>query len=357
MREMGANPGRAGHRMALAAGRVICDAREKIASLFGIGDPTRVIFTLNATEAINLALRGFLKAGDHAITTSMEHNSVTRPMRWLESKGVDLSVVPCCQDGSLDLETLERHIRPDTRLICVTHASNVTGTIMPVEKVGEITRKRGIAFLVDAAQSAGAVPIDVEVMKIDLLAFPGHKGLFGPQGTGGLYLREGIDLEPLKTGGSGSQSESDYQPEFTPDRYESGTPNTVGIAGLAAGVEFILETGVEIIRAHEQNLMRRLLDGLGMIPNVRLYGPKEPEARVGVIPFNIGDIGSSEVSFILDKGFDIATRSGLHCAPWAHRTIGTLDQGVVRISLSYFNTEEEIDQTLNALEGVSAQIC
>lgn len=356
MKEIGGNPGRSGHKVALAAGRGIYAVREKLSRLFGIKDPERVVFTLNATEALNLAIRGVLCEGDHVITTSMEHNSVIRPLHLLEKKGVKTDKVTCSPEGFLDVAMLERKIRPNTKLICVTHASNVSGTILPIAEVGKVARKHGIMFLVDAAQTAGILPIDVETMNIDMLAFPGHKGLYGPQGTGGLFLRAGINPEPLKAGGTGSLSESDEQPDFAPDRFESGTPNTVGIVGLGAGVDFVLETGLEKIRTHEQKLLRRLLDGLKEIKQIKVYGPESPEERVGVIPINIGNIGSSEVCFVLDQGFDIATRSGLHCAPWAHRTLGTLEQGAVRISLSYFNTEAEIDKTIEALHQIAREL-
>jgi len=356
MREYGANPGRGGHKMALEAGRVIFKARESIAKLFNIKNPMNVIFTLNTTEALNLGIKGLLRPGDNVITTSMEHNSVIRPLKALEETGVEVTIVNCNQEGYLNPDDIKKAIKPNTRLIVITFASNVTGTVMPVEEVGKIAREKGIVFMVDAAQGAGIFDIDVEKMNIDLLAFPGHKALLGPQGTGGLFIREGINLKPLKEGGTGSSSEMITQPDIVPDKYESGTPNTVGIAGLSAGVEFILEKGIHNIRRKEEELTEYMLEGLKEIGNIKIYGPKSAKDRAAVISINIGEMDSGEVSYILDRVYGIATRAGLHCAGLAHRTIGSFNQGTVRFSFGYFNTKEEVDSALDALRNIASEV-
>ena len=357
MRNIGANPGRSGHRLSIEAGRILIDAREALAELFGIDDPLRLVFTKNATEALNLAICGILQPGDHCITSSMEHNSVMRPLRALEKRGVEITVVPCSPQGELDPRAIEKAIKKKTRLIVTTHASNVTGTLMSVNEVGKIARKHGVFFCIDAAQTAGAYPIDVKKMHIDLLAFTGHKSLYGPQGTGGLYIREGLeaDLEPLIRGGTGSRSESQEQPDFLPDKCESGTPNTVGVAGLGAGVRFILAQGVANIRAKEQALTRMLIEGLGSIPGISVYGCRDAERQVAICSFNIAGLTPSEVTMELDEEYAIMSRPGLHCAPAAHQTIGTLPQGTVRLSAGYFTTEAEIAVALEAVEKIAAR--
>jgi len=356
MREYGANPGRSGHRLSFKAGREIYKVREKVAELFHIGNPLQVVFTYNATESLNLGLKGILKPGDHVITTSMEHNSVLRPLKRLESLGVDCTIVSCDSEGMPDCQEIEKVIRKNTKLIAATHASNVTGTILPIEKIGEIAKRRQILFLVDAAQTAGVYEIDVEKMHIDLLAVPGHKGLMGPQGVGILYIREGIDLMPMKEGGTGSQSEFLVQPEICPDRYESGTPNTPGIVGLGAGIEFILEKGLDQIRKHETHLVEVMLSELEKIEGIQIYGPKDPQKQAAVISINVAGEDPSKISYILDKDFDIAVRSGLHCAPMAHQTIGTFGRGTVRFSFGYFTTEEEVYKGIDALKQICKRI-
>jgi len=349
MREQGANPGRSGHRMALAAGQIIVEARNLIASLFNIPESSQVIFTLNTTEALNLGIKGLLKPGDHVITSSIEHNSVVRPLETLRNKGVEVTKLATSASCGLLPIQVEEAIKENTKLIILTHASNVTGVINPIREIGKIARARGVLFMVDSAQTAGVFPIDVQAMCIDMLAFAGHKGLLGPQGVGGLYLRSDLQLTPLKEGGTGSHSESPLQPEKSPDRYESGTFNTPGIAGLAAGLLFLSQIGLEQVRAKERMLTERLLSGLALIPKVILYGPPTGTERASVISFNIEGMDPSEVSLIMDQSFEIATRSGLHCAPDAHRSIGTLPKGTVRLSLGYFNTVEEVDKCLEAV--------
>lgn len=351
-----ANPGRGGHKLSLQSGRVILEARELLAELFKSDSPDRIILTQNATEALNLAIKGFLKKGSHIITTSMEHNAVMRPLKVLEELGIEITVVQCSKEGILNIRDIEKEIKKETTLIEATHASNVAGTIIPIEEIGELAKAYNLEFLVDASQTAGVYDIDVGKMNISMLAFTGHKSLMGPQGTGGLYIRDGLELRPLKEGGTGSKSESLYQPEILPDRYESGTHNTPGIAGLCAGIKFITEAGISNIRKHEQDLTQRFLNGLKSIKQVKVYGTQDASRQAPVVSINIGEIGSSEISYILDQTFEIATRSGLHCAPMAHRTLGTMEQGTVRFSFGYFNTEEEIDTALDAIEQITREI-
>jgi cysteine desulfurase family protein len=352
MRNKGANPGRSGHHMALMAGQVILEARERVAQLFNIPSSSQIVFTSNATEALNLGIKGLLKTGDHVITSSFEHNSVTRPLETLRSNGIEITKLPPSERECILPIQVEEAIQKNTRLIVLSHASNVTGVINPIREIGKIARVRGVLFMIDAAQTAGSFPIDVQAMSIDMLAFSGHKGLLGPQGTGGLYIGEDVHLIPLKEGGTGGNSELPNQPDICPDRYESGTLNTPGIAGLAAGIKFILQESIEQIRDKERLLTERLLRGLEEIPGVIVYGPHHSVERAPVVSINITGKDPSEVSFMLDKIFNIATRSGLHCAPDAHRTLGTFGKGTVRLSLGYFNTLEEVDRCLEALSYV-----
>jgi len=359
MNEVGANPGRSGHRLSVEAGRTVYDAREVMAELFNAPDPLRVVFCLNATEALNLALQGLLRPGDHVITSSMEHNSVMRPLRALERRGVEVTVVRCLTEGFLDPVDIEAAIKRSTKMIVLNHASNVVGTILPIAEAGEIAHRHGLLLLVDAAQTAGAYPIDVEADKIDLLAFTGHKSLYGPMGTGGLYIGERVNLkefEPLKRGGTGSRSELEKQPDFLPDMCESGTPNAVGLAGLAAGVRWVLERGVEAIRAHEVELAQRLIDGLRDIPGVTVYGGLDATRQTATVSFNIAGMEPSEVGLRLDEEYGILCRVGLHCAPAAHKTIGTFPIGTVRFGLGVFNTLEEVDAAVAAVGQLAQEV-
>lgn len=354
--KVGANPGRSGHRLSVEAGRIVYETREALAQLFSISDPLRIVFGHNATEMLNLVLTGFLCPGDHVITSSMEHNSVMRPLRAMEKNGVEISVVKCSPEGLLDLADLERAIRPNTRLIVLNHASNVTGTILPIREAGKLARQYGAYLLVDAAQTAGAYPINVEADSIDFLAFTGHKSLLGPTGTGGLYIGPRVPLEklkPLKRGGTGSRSELEEQPDFLPDKYESGTLNAAGLAGLGAGVRFILEIGVEEIRRHELKLTALLLEGLSSIERVRLYGPADLSLRVGIVSFNLEGLAPSDVALALDEEFGVMCRPGLHCAPSAHKTTGTFPEGTVRFSVGFFNTAEEIEKAVEAVREIA----
>jgi cysteine desulfurase family protein len=352
LREVGASPGRSGHRLAAEAERVRLDAREAVAEVVGVDDPLRVVFMLNATEGLNLVIRGLLPAGSHVVTTGMEHNAVMRPLRAVERDGVAVSVVPCAQDGSLDAGAVAAHVRAETRLIVVNHASNVCGTVLPIREIGAIASERGVPFCVDAAQTVGCRPVDLEADNVDLLAFSGHKGLLGPSGTGGLVFGRGFDveqLEPLIRGGTGSGSEHEEQPGVLPDKYESGTPNVVGLAGLNAGARYVLERGVEEIGRHERALTKRLIDGLESIGGVRVLGTRDPELRTGAVSFVVAGRSSSEISQGLDERFGIMSRPGLQCAPAAHRTLGTLPEGTVRFGVGPFTTVDEIDEATRAV--------
>lgn len=348
-----ANPGRSGHKMAMESARTVESTRDLIAKLFNIKNPMEVVYTFNATDSLNLAIKGFLNPGDHVVTTTMEHNSVLRPIMELEKIGVKHTFVQADKEGKISPNDIELAINNNTKLIITTHASNVVGTLVDISSIGKIAKKHNIKYLVDASQSAGIYDIDVQKMNIDMLAMPGHKGLLGPQGTGILYVTDEIRLKSQREGGTGSKSEDIIQPDLYPDKYESGTHNTPGIAGLGAGIEFLLETGLEKIREHEENLTQYMIDRLSEIKNLKLYGPKSAKERSSVIAINIGNIDSGEITFRLNSEFDIATRSGIHCAPLAHKTIGTLNQGAVRFSLGYFNTKEDIDKSIEALKEIA----
>ena len=353
MKNYCANPGRAGHKLAMKAAREIYDARENIAKLFNVDNPMNIVFTNNATDSLNLAIKGLVKSGDHIITTSMEHNSVIRPIKALEKNNVENTVVQCDKDGFLNIEDLKSAIKPNTKLIVTTHASNVCGTLIDIKSVGEVAKENNILYLVDASQTAGVYDIDTKKINVDMIAAPGHKCLLGPQGTGILYIREGLELNILKEGGTGSKSEDLFQPNLLPDKYESGTHNTPGIVGLNQGVKFILEEGIENIRKHEEDLCEYMLNRLEEVPNIVIYGPKDSKKRAAVISINIGNMDSGEITFLLDSEYDIATRSGIHCAPLAHKTLGTLEQGAVRFSLGYFNTKQDIDTAIEALKQIA----
>jgi cysteine desulfurase/selenocysteine lyase len=358
LNEVGANPGRSGHRMSIESGRIVYAAREAVSELVHASDPLRVVFTANVTEALNLVLRGMLHVGDRVVTSSMEHNAVMRPLRALERQGVDVTVVPCSPEGCLDPGDLEAAARPGTALIVLNHASNVVGTLLPVREAARIARDCGALLLVDAAQTAGAYPIDMEADEIDLLAFTGHKSLCGPMGTGGLVIGERVDpdkIEPLVRGGTGSRSEHEEQPDFLPDKFESGTRNAVGLAGLQAGVRWVLDQSVSAIRAHEMALTQRLIDGLREIPGVTVYGTLDAGRQTATVSFNIAGMEPSDVGLALDEEHDIMCRVGLHCAPAAHKTIGTLPTGAVRFGLSALNAAQQVDAALAAVRELAAR--
>jgi cysteine desulfurase family protein len=354
MRESAANPGRGSHTMAVKASRVLFETRKRLARLFRIGNPNDIAFTLNTTHALNLAIQGLLKPGDHVISTSLEHNSVRRPLEALKRKqGIEVSYVPTSKDGTMDMKALEAAITSRTKLIAVTHSSNLLGTITPVGEIGEIARRRNVKLLVDAAQSAGVLPIDVMGMGIDMLAFPGHKGLMGPQGTGGLYIHPSLELEPLMQGGTGSKSEAPEQPNVRPDRYEAGTQNTVGLAGLSEGVNYILKETPEAIHAKERELTIQLMEGLQSIQGLTLLGPGVEVERTAIVSFLLEGVDPSEMAFLLDQQFGIAVRAGFHCTPLGHETAGSYETGAVRASPGYFTDKSEIVSMIDAVKEIN----
>lgn len=355
IRKWGANPGRAGHRMAVGAERIIEETRHQTAQFFAIKDYQRIIFTLNCTDSLNIGIKGLLKRGDHVITTYLEHNSVSRPLEGLVKKGIiTVTRINHSEDGFIDLQELNKAFSPQTKLVVIVHGSNVIGSLQPIREIGKISKEKGAIFMVDAAQTAGVIPIDVEKDNIDLLAFPGHKALFGPPGTGGLYVAPRVDLEPWREGGSGVDSEAELQPKELPFKLEGGTINTVGIAGLGAGITFIQKEGIEKVRQHEMELTKYLLEKLSEMRKVIIYDSGDGEMRIGTVSFNVEGLSPAEVGAILDESFGIACRTGLHCAPSTHKKLGTFPEGTVRFSLGYFNTREEVDFAMNSLTKIVA---
>jgi cysteine desulfurase family protein len=354
--EVGVSHGRGTYRPGILANELVYGTRAALARLFHVQRSDHIIFAKNATEAVNIALKGFLKAGDHVVLSSLEHNAVIRPLNKLKaSRGIELTVVAANNRGRLNPYDFEAAFRPSTRLACLVHGSNVTGSLAPVEEVGALCARKGIAFLVDAAQTAGAVPIDVEAMHIDLLAFTGHKGLMGPPGTGGLVVSPKRDLDSFIEGGTGSNSDKEEQPPMWPDKFESGTQNYWGLAGLKASVDFLLKTGVQTVRKKEEALAAQFLGEVEKIKGVKLYGPPAgaEKERVAVVSLNIEGKDPSEVGFELDERYGIMTRVGLHCAPLAHRTIGTHPIGTVRFSFGFYNTPKEVEVAIKALKEIS----
>ncbi|QKI83598.1 aminotransferase class V-fold PLP-dependent enzyme [Kroppenstedtia eburnea] len=348
MANYGANPGRGGHRLSRLAGGKVEETRRRLARLFQIRDPRNLIFCQNGTHGINLSLKGWLNPGDHVVATTWEHNAVVRPLEMLKkTRGIEVDYIPPGSEEPVDLHRLEKALGSRTRLIVANHASNVTGVLLPVGEIGNIARRRGIPLLVDAAQTAGVVPIDVESMGISMLAFSGHKGLMGPQGTGGLYISPELSLRPLMEGGTGSHSEHLWQPEERPTGFESGTPNTPGIAGLDAGVQFLSEQGMESIRQHESLLAQQISEGLSRMEGIRVYTPGS--SSVPVVSFNVEGVDGNEVAAILDQHYEIAVRSGFHCAALAHQTLGTADTGTIRVSPGFFNTDQDVEALLQAV--------
>ena len=356
MEQAGGNPGRSGHRFSVAAARVVYECREKVTEFFNISDPKRVIFTANATQAINLVLRGILKPGDHVVTSSMEHNAVMRPLRFLEKQGIVIKIAQCAADGTLDVSEIAKLIDNKTRLVVISLASNVTGTILPVAEVTAVAHQFGALVLADAAQAAGAIPIDLRQNGVDFLAFTGHKELLGPTGIGGLIISQNVDartITPLMFGGTGSRSDSEEQPEDMPDKFESGTANMIGIAGLRAALGWINQRGLAAIGEHNKELTMMLLEGLANINGVKIYGTPNAGNSLAIVSFTIKGKKVSEVGFRLDDEFEIMARVGLHCAPAAHRTIGSFPEGTVRFSPGIFTTTENVKQTLKAVQKVT----
>lgn len=356
LRHRGGSPGRGSHHMALEAGRLLMACRDTAAGFFGIRDASRVVFTGNATEALNLALFGLLNPGDRVVTSTMEHNAVLRPLQALQTRGLKVVKVPPGADGRLHPDSVREAVMVDakaTRLVILTHASNVTGAIQPIEEIGPWCRSLGIPLLVDAAQTAGYLPVDVEDMGIDLLAVPGHKHLMGPPGCGFLYVREGLQLTPLLYGGSGSDSGSPLPPEHMPERLESGTANLPALAGLKAGIDFLEKTGFVNLRRHKKELMAHLADGLSALPGIRRYGPPDISLLAGALSFNLSGLDPAEIAFWLDNEHAICVRAGLHCAPDTHRSLNTFPRGTVRVSPGYFSRHEDIQALIHALETLS----
>lgn len=346
----GANPGRGSHRMAVQASRVLFEARKSISDIFGIKNANDIAFGSNTTEALNLAIQGSLKEGDHVIATMAEHNSVRRPLEYMRRlRNVEIDYVPVNAAGAIDLMQMERMFRSNTRLVVCTHSSNLLGSILPIGEISLLCRKHRAILLVDAAQSAGVMPVNVQQLGIDMLAFPGHKGLLGPQGTGGLYIAPELEIEPLLHGGTGSQSEALEQPKVRPDRYEAGTPNTVGIAGLNAGVKYVLDLTPAFIYQHEWELTQLMMEGLSSVKGIRMLGSEIGQPRTGLVSFTVDGYDSAQLAFRLDRNYGIAVRSGFHCTPLAHESAGTTATGAVRASVGYNSTREHVDALVKAV--------
>lgn len=358
LRDLGAPAGRSAYREATEVERLVHDARRRAAELIGVAEPRRVIFTSNGTDSLNLALHGLLKPGDHVVTTVVEHNSVLRPLRYLEEhRSIEVTRVPCDCLGLVDPDEVREALRPHTRMIAAIHASNVTGALQPVKEIGAIARERGVVLLVDAAQSLGHVPIDVDEIGADLLAAPGHKGLLGPLGTGLLYVGPGLEsqLEPLRQGGTGTQSDDDHQPATLPDKFESGNHNVPGIVGLGAGIAYLLDRGLDTIQQHEAELTARLLDGLAGIAGLTIHGPRDAAKQVGVVSFSVEGVEPQVFAMMLDASCGVQVRAGIHCAPLMHKALGTADQGgTVRLSVGPFNTAEQIKTAIAAVAELAA---
>ncbi|OMD37583.1 aminotransferase class V-fold PLP-dependent enzyme [Paenibacillus odorifer] len=349
--QSGANAGRGNYSLAMGSGRVLVRTRSVLAGLFGVSNAQDIAFTHNTTMSLNMAIRGMLKAGDHVISTMTEHNSVRRPLEYLrKTLGVTVDYLKVDREGQMDLQELENAFQLNTKMVICNHSSNLLGSILPVGDIGDIVKSHNAVFLVDAAQSAGSIDIDVKKMNIDLLAFPGHKGLLGPQGTGGLYISPELDLEPLMYGGTGSQSENSDQPSVRPDRYEAGTQNTVGIAGLLAGVQKVQSLGTNVIYEREWVLTQRLMEGLSHIPGIKLLGPSLGAPRTGIVSFVVDGEESANIAHHLDRDYKIAVRAGMHCTPLAHKAVDTLESGAVRASVGVDTTEHNISRMLAAMD-------
>jgi cysteine desulfurase family protein len=348
-----ANPGRAGHKMALAAEHALDDGRHRLNQFFNGKDHKRFVFTLNCTDALNMAFKGVLAEGDHVVTTDLEHNSISRPLVAMELSGkITLTRVASDAGGTIDPDAIRQAVTPKTRLIALTHASNVTGTVQPVAEIGKIARERDLLFLVDAAQTAGVIPVDVQAMNIDLLAVPGHKSLLGPTGTGALYVGPRARVAAWREGGTGGDSSSPTQPKEFPYFLEGGTPNVLGVAGLSAGVQYVVMRGLADIHRHEVALTERLWQRLDELGGFTVLGHRDMSRRVGTLSFRCEALPAAEVGGILDQAFDIAIRPGLHCAPYIHKAQGTFPDGAVRVSPGAFNTEADIDRLADALREI-----
>ncbi|WP_379155976.1 aminotransferase class V-fold PLP-dependent enzyme [Paenibacillus sp. sgz5001063] len=351
LRNSGANAGRGNHSLAMGAGRMLVRARSTLAELFSVSNAQNIAFTHNTTMGLNMAIKGTLQPGDHVVTTMTEHNSVRRPLEYLrQTLGISIDYVKVDREGQVDLLELKKTFKPNTKMMICNHSSNLLGSILPIGEIGDMAKSKGAVFLVDAAQSAGSITIDVNKMNIDLLAFPGHKGLLGPQGTGGLYIAPDLDLIPLIHGGTGSQSENIEQPNVRPDRYEAGTQNGVGIAGLLAGVTKVKSLGLENIHHQEWELTQKLMEGLSAIHGIRLLGPAMGADRSGIVSFVIEGQDSADIAHRLDRNYNIAVRAGMHCTPLAHKVASTLDSGAVRASVGVYSTDDDINRILFAMK-------
>lgn len=349
------NPGRGAHEASLDASRVVYGTREKMAELFGAEEASQIVFTANSTESLNIAIQGLVDPGDHVITTVMEHNSVLRPLYLCQQRGVSLTILPFSAAGTVTPEAIEAVIRSNTRMIVCTHGSNLTGDLNDLEAIGRVCKKHHLLFVVDASQTAGVFPIQMDSMNIDVLCFTGHKSLMGPQGTGGMCVRKGVRIRPLLVGGSGIDSYSKIHPQVMPTVLEAGTLNAHGIAGLSAALDFIKKVTPDVIRQREEELTRRFVSQIKSIPGVKLYGNYEQFPRAPILSLNILDYDSGEIADVLAQDYGIMTRAGAHCAPLMHEALGTKSQGAVRFSFSYFNTEEEIDQAANAIRELAEE--
>lgn len=349
----GTSSGRGSYKKAMQSDYIVYECRKLIGNLFNFDDPKKVVFTSNVTDSLNIAIRGILKENDHVITSSLEHNAVWRCLKTLEKDiNIKIDTVECSKDGITNPEDIKKYIRKDTALIVFTQASNVLGTIQPIKEIGKIARENKIVFLVDAAQSAGAMKIDIKEDNIDILAFTGHKSLLGPMGTGGLIINTDIDIKPLKAGGTGGDSAYDYQPDYYPNHLETGTSNVSGIAGLRAAIKFLNREGIDNIHNKEKELTKYALQRLETVKDIEIYGPKDCEKILSVISFNIKNKRPEDISTILDQKYDIMLRAGLHCAPTAHSVINTKDRGSLRIGIGYFNTKDNIDKLVEALNNL-----
>jgi len=347
------NAGRGAHAASLGASRTVFETRERLANFFHAENPKQIVFTANSTESLNIALKGTLNPGDHVVSTVLEHNSVLRPLYALEEQGVEVTLLNSNLRGMVDYDEFEKAVKDNTRMIVCTHGSNLTGNLLDVKRIGQIAKKHGLLFVVDASQTAGVFPIDVQEMQIDILCFTGHKGLLGPQGTGGMYVREGVSVRPLKVGGSGVQTYNKKHPSEMPTALEAGTLNGHGIAGLDAAIGYLEKEGIDNIRAREQELMWKFYNGVKDIPNVKVYGDFGGTERCAVVSLNIGDYDSSEVSDELLMTYGISTRAGGHCAPLMHEALGTVEQGAVRFSFSHYNTDEEVETAIRAVKELA----
>ena len=349
----GTSSGRGSYKKAMQSDYIVYECRKLIGKLFNFNNPKKVIFTSNVTDSLNIAMRGILKENDHVITSSLEHNAVWRCLKTLERDiNIKIDTVECSKDGITNPQDIKKYIKKDTALIVFTQASNVLGTIQPIREIGAIAREHNIPFLVDSAQSAGAMKIDVKEDNIDILAFTGHKSLLGPMGTGGLIINTDIDIKPLKAGGTGGDSAYEYQPDYYPNHLETGTSNVSGIAGLREAIKFLNKEGIENIHNKEKELTKYALEKLETVKDIEIYGPKDCEKMLSVISFNIKDKRPEDVGSILDQKYDIMLRAGLHCAPTAHSVIGTKERGTLRIGLGYFNEKEDIDKLVEALNNL-----